>query len=130
MSFNNYNPYQGYPMQMGYPVQAKPFEFDTMLYFGLGITVAVLIVWFVWATDYRYSSDRISNRMISKYNKPVRDDQTILADNGKLSADKRTAQAVITIRDKGIDSISTQQEVYSLPVRDNCSPMDKSCLSL
>ena len=118
MSFINY-----------YPVR-KEFDYELMIYCGLGITLAILLAWYLWAVNYRYSSERIADKLLKKYAGPVSDNQTVLADNGQLSPDGTKASAVITIRDKGISTSSVTQELYSLPVRNTCSPIDKTCISL
>lgn len=118
MSFINY-----------YPVQ-KEFDYELMVYCGLGITLGVILIWYLWAINYRYSSERIADKLLKKYTKPVNDNQTVLADNGQLSQDRTKASAVITVRDKGIITSDITQEVYSLPVRSKCPLMDKTCISL
>ena len=118
MSFINY-----------YPVQ-KEFDYELMVYCGLGITLGVILIWYLWAINYRYSSERIADKLLKKYAGTVNDNQTVLADNGQLSPDGTKASAVITVRDKGIVTSAVTQEVYSLPVRSTCSLMDKACISL
>ena len=118
MSFINY-----------YPVR-KEFDYELMIYCGLGVTLTILFAWYLWAVNYRYSSERIADKLLKKYAGPVSDNQAILADNGQLSPDGTKASAVITVRDKGISTSAVTQELYSLPVRSICSPIDKTCISL
>lgn len=118
MSFINY-----------YPVR-KEFDYELMIYTAVGICAAVLLAWYLWSVEYRYSSERIADKLLKKYPGPVRDDQTVLSDNGQLSPDGLKASAVITVRDKGISTTAITQELYSLPVRSSCSPIDKTCISL
>jgi hypothetical protein len=87
-------------------------------------------VWYLWGRSYRYSSERIADKLLRKYNKPTTDTQVILSENGQLSPDGTKASAVMTVLDKGINVSIESQEVFTLPVRDNCSPLDKSCISL
>ena len=95
------------------------------------ITGLVCIIWFVWAAYYyRYSSDRISDKLLKKYDKIVDSDHTILATNGQINTNKTLASALITIRNKGIKITESTQEVYQLPVLLDCSPMNKKCISL
>jgi hypothetical protein len=93
----------------------------------LGITLVVVLIWYNWANNYRYSSERIAGKILKKYTKPVADDQTALADDGKLSSDGKSASAVITVNDR---QSSIRQEVLQLQVLDDCSPIDKTCISL
>ncbi len=105
------------------------FNYLEMLYCALGIVVCVLLVWYVWgAYVYRYSSDRIENILIKKYDGPLGEDQIVLAENGLVSPDKKMITALITVRNRQLTQ--SVQKWYRKPVLENCSPLDKSCVSL
>jgi hypothetical protein len=123
MSFINY-----------YPVLQQPeFDYFIMLFTAAIIPLVVWIIWYVYAINYRYSSDRIENKLLKKYDKPINDNQTINASEGQVitnAASNSIASALITIRDKGIHNVLSTHELYSLPVNATCSPMDKTCITL
>lgn len=118
MSFINY-----------YPAAEKKKEFEVIqaVYWGLGITACFLLLWFTYGTEYRYSSERIADRLSKKYNKPVGEDQTIIATNGKISTDGKTASAWIRISDR--NASVNPEELFKLPIVDGCSPLVKTCVN-
>lgn len=114
---------------INYPVKEvkEEFEIKIAIYWGLGITISMLIIWYIYGTEYRYSSERIAERLSKKYNKPITEYQTVIATDGKLSADGTEASALIRISNR--DS-SGPTEIFTLPVISDCSPLVKSCISL
>ncbi len=117
MSFNNY--YTA-------PVVKKEFNIWLAIWIAVGIVVITLILWYQYGVNYRYSSERIADRLSKKYNKPLTADQTVIATDGKL-IDHTTASALISI--SGRDLETTTPVLYSLPIIDDCSPIDKTCIS-
>jgi len=100
------------------------------LQIGLGITALVIVFWFMWASSvYRYSSERIASKLLSKYKVPVQSDQTLIAKDGVLNANK-TASASIYIREKNLDSSTAPATQFTLMVKDDCSPLNNTCVSL
>ena len=123
---------------MSYPnyyYYRKPFDWTLGILIVLGIALIVIACWYYWAAYInRYSPDRIAGKLLGKYTKEIDDNtQALLADNGSLASKpdgSLVASAVMTIRNKGIDVVAQSQEIFSLPVRDNCSPIDKTCVAL
>ncbi len=120
MSFINY-----------YPNQKKSeFSYSTVLYTAVLTTSLVCVLWYSYAINYRYSSDRIEDKLLRKYDKPIGDNQTINARNGQINSAKTMATAIITVSDKGMEYVPSKSEVFSLPVISNCKPTEKTCISL
>ena len=111
MSFINYYP--------------KPFDYELLIYCCLGIVLLGLLMWFLWARSYRYSSERIADKLSKKYNKSIRDGETILASDGKLNGNM--ASATITISDRNDNNT---QELFTLPVILDCSILNNNCIAL
>ena len=125
MSFTNY-----YREENG-------FNYELAIYCAVILVLIAIYVWYKWSINYRYSSDRIEDKLLKKYsqlkdvseNSAKNANQVMLADQGQLSSDGRTASAVITIREKDIETIANQVS-FSLPVKSSCSPIDTTCISL
>lgn len=101
-----------------------------IFYITISTVIICILLWYIWGSYfYRYSSERIADKILKKYNKQPNDNQVIFADNGKL-IDNNMVSAVVTIRDKNIYSKPISQEIYSLPIKNICSPIDKSCIKL
>ena len=121
MSFVNYYP------------KPKQNEFSYLITaaVAVSITCIVCIVWYQWALDYRYSSERISGKLLSKNDKKIdKDTQVKLAADGRISADHTTASAVVTVYNKSAKDTVDYQERVTLLVQDICSPLDNTCVSL
>ncbi len=120
MSFNNY-----------YPVYEVKKEFDVLLaiWIAVGIVAVTVILWYLYGLNYRYSSERIADRLSKKYNKPIAADQTLIATDGKLFTDGQSNFASAEFKISSRDLETTKPVTYSLPVVEGCSPIDKTCVS-
>ena len=105
------------------------FSFKTMFISAFVIFGLILCVWYYYVTEYRYSSERIADKLLKKYDKPVEKMQTLVASSGVINDTKTRASAVMTIQNKDINATASSVEVFSLDIRD-CSPVDNTCVSL
>jgi hypothetical protein len=120
-SDNNYEKYNS--------ENSDKFSFKTMFISAFVIFALILCIWYYYVNEYRYSSERIADKLLKKYNKPVDKMQTLRASSGVVNATKTRASAVMTIQNKDIDASASSVEVFSLDIKD-CSPADNTCISL
>ncbi len=117
------NNYQTYDDESG-------FSFGIMFCTSIIIISIVLGIWFYYAIQYRYSSDRIAGKLRKKYKKEFADNQTLIVSDGKfIDTAKTRVSARMTIQDKNIEGSNKSSEVFSLPVKE-CSPVDNTCVEL
>jgi hypothetical protein len=105
------------------------FSYKTMILTTVIIVVCVLAIWYIYANNYRYSDERICDKLRKKYNKKITDTQVMVIKDGRINEDKTVASATITIQSKDIASIVSSVETLSLPVM-SCAPNDNTCVEL
>lgn len=88
--------------------------------------IIIIIVWFIFATNYRYSSDRISAQMRSKYTATLTDDQYLDVSNPYISGN--IAFTTMEIHSKN-DMSLIDATIFKLPIKDSCSPLDVTCVT-
>lgn len=115
---------------INYYQKRDEFDYELMMYCVICVTMGVLIIWYIWALNYRYSSERIADKLLKKYDGIVQANQTIIANNGQISLDKSKASAEITVTDNNLDASVVSQNIFTLPINDKCSPLSKTCISL
>jgi hypothetical protein len=96
---------------------------------GVLITIVCLIIWYIWAKNYRYSSDRITLRLLPKYNKKLPDDRFLYATEGSVDTLHTTASAKMNQRDANTGNIR-DYEIFTLPVREDCALSMMDCVTL
>lgn len=135
----NYSPY-GYPPVYLQNATSTEFDWMLMLGVGLGIFLAVVLIYISWVYNtYRYSSDRIASKLITKFKaknkaldppKFVEDDRKELAiEIATLNSNLTIAAAQVAFRDKESHNV-LEYTPFTATNRVNCSPMDNSCIRL
>jgi hypothetical protein len=142
---NYYNNSVNYPyVQQPYgsnifvPINAdkeNKIEWTTLLAIGIGIPCIVIIIWIIWAyTDFRYHKDRISGKLLKKYNlihgKNIDNDKYYPSpSNIIVSSDKKNVISDMRILNKETNEmISTSK--FSVAVTPDCSSLSPTCISL
>lgn len=92
------------------------------------IVSVVILLWYNWATSYRYSGDKIGDKILAKYYDTPPETQYLDVVNGKLN-NNNTAQATIQYKNKSDGKVVKEKNV-SLNVLTNCSILNKSCIEL
>ncbi len=105
------------------------FCFKNVIISTLIIIFIVLGIWFFCAIRYRYSNERVSEKLRKKYKNSIEKTQTLLASDGKVNDDKTQATAVMTIQNKDIEGSDSKSKIFTLPIKD-CSPFDYTCVEL
>jgi len=113
------------------PGYMKPkFNITFMLCVVLVIVIGILVIWYVWAIQYRYSPERIENKLIAKYPEEIPETLTLSASKGYISADRKKASALMTVKTKDIRGEIKSQKTFTLAVDPNCSQINNSCIQL
>lgn len=119
MAYANYN----YPEEEG-------FSYSTVIYVSLGLSLLAILLWFWWATNYRYSLERIENKLLTKYTGPLANDESLIAKNVAITDDKKRVTGTLIVRKQDVAGTVVAQSDIVLPVRDDCSPISKLCVNL
>ena len=124
---NNYPlPDNNYPL----PDNDTGFSFSVMFITAIAIVIIILGIWFYFAIQYRYSSERIAEKLRKKYKKEITDLQTLIVGSGYFNNDAKThVSAPITIQNKDIEGSASTVQIFTLPVKE-CSPIDYTCVEL
>ncbi len=117
------------------PQQKRRLDRSLIMYIGIGIPLCVLLLWYIWSyTKYRYSSDRISGKLLKKYNssnqqKINNETQYISPANIIVDPSKTYVSADMLVLDKETNQIISSNK-FSIAISNNCSPFSSSCISL
>jgi len=101
------------------------FEWLYMIGIGLGVPLIIIIIWYNWAANYRYSEERIAARLMRKYTKPVPDGHALIASKGSITDNIAKANMLIRETKNGTE---TSNEWFQLSVVENCSPTNPMCV--
>lgn len=107
----------------------QSFDWELTFIVGLGVFSVVILMWYFWASSYRYSSERISNKMRSKYQVTLLDNEYLSVDNAGINANNTVCAATMNIKDKG-DARILRSEKVSMLVKNTCSAVQPGCVSL
>lgn len=128
----------GYPLNYPQDLQSNnKFSLNTGLLIGIGIAAVIILSYIYWAYYInRYSSDRIGGKLLAKYisiNKdkvPGKNDVDYLTyDVGRVNAGRTLAYT--NILTKGKENQQVKKSVgFELEVKEGCSPLSPSCISL
>jgi hypothetical protein len=93
----------------------------------------VILIWFIYGINYRYSEERIGNKILTKYKiNPTleKDNFPMIADNSmKLSNDKSSVEIVINLINKNTGDI-TSSELIKWNISNNCHNLLPNCIKL
>ncbi len=122
MSYNNY--YQVIPQK-----PSRQIDWINVILIGLFVTILCIVIWYIWAKNYRYSSDRIALKLTPKYAKELLNNRFLYATEGSINAAHTVASAKMNQRD-AITGDILDYEIFTLPVIDNCMPSMIDCVTL
>ena len=111
-------------------INESKFSIKIILLTAISIFIVVLIIWFYYAIQYRYSSERIADKLRKKYKVEIDDKtRTLLSSGGKINALGTHASTIIIIKNKDMEGNDVISKLFTLPIRD-CSPADYNCVEL
>lgn len=132
------------PSQLQYsPLQYQSYQLDTTEYSSFSIVIVtailfssfIIIIWIIWAhKSYRYSDERISQKIMKKYNmvggkKIDSTAEYVKAVNIVLNSDKTRVTCNIDVLNKETNEL-IRREKFSLSVKETCSPLLSTCITL
>lgn len=128
-----------YPMPIPYN-QPSEFDWMTSIYIGLGIFLLVVLIYLYWCyTVYRYSPERVADKLITKFKaknkqldppKYVEDDRKEFGiEIATLNAAQTIASAQVQFRDKETHNV-IEYIPFTATNKPTCSPLDNSCIRL
>jgi hypothetical protein len=112
----------------------KVFSIKLTILVSLGFILITVIIWIYWSyTIYRYSSDRVGNKLLNKYSKIKtdidNDKQYINPINVKVDHIKNIASANMQILNKEDNTVISSSD-FSAKINSDCSPLNLTCVSL
>lgn len=137
--YNNYpHVQQSYGSNVSIPMNAdkeNKIDWYTLLSIGVGVPCLVIIIWIIWAyTNFRYHKDRISGKLLKKYNlvngKNIDNDKYYPSpSNITVSSDKKNVTCDMRILNKETNEMLSTSK-FSVAVLPDCSPLSPTCISL
>jgi hypothetical protein len=142
---SQYQPSQPQYSSLQYPnySQLQPYQSDTTEYSSFSIVIMtaalfssfIIIIWIIWAyKSYRYSDERISQKIMKKYNmgggkKIDSTTEYVKAVNIVLNSDKTRVTCNIDVLNKETNEL-IRREKFSLSVKEACSPLLSTCITI
>lgn len=115
----------------------NPDKLDWLLLWSIGLIVpiTIILIWILWAyKTFRYHDDRISPKLLKKYNiingKNIDNEKYYAApSNIFVSNDRTKVTADVQILDKETNEM-LNSSLFIVQINDECSPISSSCISL